>query len=102
MGWCGALVPRRRIGFLERLETTENGFDALYKTNLKHVLLCSQKVARRLVAAMCLRRLLRDVISAISLSAKKPFNSARTRTRVSSTAIRLAAELAWPIPFERV
>jgi 3-oxoacyl-[acyl-carrier protein] reductase len=33
------------------LETTENGWDALYKSNLHHVLLCTQRVARRLVAA---------------------------------------------------
>lgn len=33
------------------LETTENGWDALYKANLRHVLLCTQRVARRLVAA---------------------------------------------------
>ncbi len=33
------------------LETTENGWDALYKANLRHVLLCTQRVARRLVDA---------------------------------------------------
>lgn len=33
------------------LETTENGWDALYKANLRHVLLCTQRVARRLAAA---------------------------------------------------
>jgi NAD(P)-dependent dehydrogenase (short-subunit alcohol dehydrogenase family) len=33
------------------LETTENGWDALYKANLRHVLLCTQRVARQLVAA---------------------------------------------------
>jgi 3-oxoacyl-[acyl-carrier protein] reductase len=33
------------------LETTENGWDALYKSNLRHVLLCTQRVARRLVEA---------------------------------------------------
>ncbi|UUO03289.1 glucose 1-dehydrogenase [Mycolicibacterium novocastrense] len=33
------------------LETTENGWDALYKANLRHVLLCTQRVARRLVEA---------------------------------------------------
>jgi 3-oxoacyl-[acyl-carrier protein] reductase len=32
------------------LETTENGWDALYKSNLRHVLLCTQRVARELVA----------------------------------------------------
>jgi len=31
------------------LETTENGWDALYKANLRHVYLCTQRVARRLV-----------------------------------------------------
>ncbi|HUA94708.1 MAG TPA: SDR family oxidoreductase [Acidimicrobiales bacterium] len=31
------------------LETSENGFDALYRANLKHVLLCSQRVARQMV-----------------------------------------------------
>ncbi|OBA81601.1 oxidoreductase [Mycobacterium sp. 1164966.3] len=31
------------------LETSENGWDALYKTNLRHVLLCTQRVARQLV-----------------------------------------------------
>lgn len=33
------------------LETSENGWDALYKANLRHVLLCTQRVARALVAA---------------------------------------------------
>lgn len=33
------------------LETTENGWDALYRSNLRHVLLCTQRVARRLVEA---------------------------------------------------
>lgn len=33
------------------LETTENGWDALYKSNLRHVLLCTQRVARGMVAA---------------------------------------------------
>src|SRR5438270_11287621 len=31
------------------LETSENGWDALYKANLRHVSLCTQRVARRLV-----------------------------------------------------
>jgi 3-oxoacyl-[acyl-carrier protein] reductase len=33
------------------LETTENGWDALYRANLRHVLLCTQRVARGMVAA---------------------------------------------------
>jgi 3-oxoacyl-[acyl-carrier protein] reductase len=33
------------------LETSENGWDALYKSNLRHVLLCTQRVARPLVEA---------------------------------------------------
>jgi 3-oxoacyl-[acyl-carrier protein] reductase len=33
------------------LETSENGFDALYKANLKHVIVCTQRVARAMVAA---------------------------------------------------
>jgi len=33
------------------LDTTENGWDALYRANLKHVLLCTQRVARGMVAA---------------------------------------------------
>jgi NAD(P)-dependent dehydrogenase (short-subunit alcohol dehydrogenase family) len=33
------------------LDTTENGWDALYKSNLRHVLLCTQRVARALVDA---------------------------------------------------
>ena len=33
------------------LDTTENGWDALYRSNLRHVLLCTQRVARRLVEA---------------------------------------------------
>ena len=37
--------------FSPLLDTTENGWDALYKTNLRHVLLCTQRVARQLVAA---------------------------------------------------
>lgn len=32
------------------LDTTENGWDALYKANLRHVLLCTQRVARQMVA----------------------------------------------------
>lgn len=33
------------------LDTTENGWDALYRSNLKHVLLCTQRVARGMVDA---------------------------------------------------
>ena len=32
------------------LETTENGWDALYRANLRHVLLCTQRVARQMVS----------------------------------------------------
>ncbi|MDA2893680.1 SDR family oxidoreductase [Mycolicibacterium sp. BiH015] len=36
------------------LETSENGWDALYRSNLRQVLLCTQRVARRMVdAAQC-------------------------------------------------
>lgn len=35
--------------FSPLLETSENGWDALYKANLRHVLLCTQRVARQLV-----------------------------------------------------
>jgi NAD(P)-dependent dehydrogenase (short-subunit alcohol dehydrogenase family) len=31
------------------LDTSENGFDALYRSNLKHVILCTQRVARLMV-----------------------------------------------------
>ncbi|WP_373234099.1 SDR family NAD(P)-dependent oxidoreductase [Mycobacterium marinum] len=33
------------------LQTSEKGWDALYRSNLGHVLLCTQRVARRLVAS---------------------------------------------------
>ncbi|SOJ57241.1 3-oxoacyl-[acyl-carrier-protein] reductase FabG [Mycobacterium simulans] len=33
------------------LETSENGWDALYRADLRHVLLCTQRVARQLIAA---------------------------------------------------
>lgn len=33
------------------LDTSENGWDALYRANLRHVLLCTQRVARGMVAA---------------------------------------------------
>ncbi|ORA76210.1 oxidoreductase [Mycobacterium heidelbergense] len=32
------------------LDTSENGWDALYKANLRHVLLCTQRIARQLVS----------------------------------------------------
>ncbi|MCV7344566.1 SDR family NAD(P)-dependent oxidoreductase [Mycolicibacterium rhodesiae] len=35
------------------LDTTENGWDALYRANLRHVLLCTQRVARQLVDERC-------------------------------------------------
>ena len=31
------------------LDTSENGFDALYRANLKHVMVCTQRVARHMV-----------------------------------------------------
>jgi 3-oxoacyl-[acyl-carrier protein] reductase len=37
--------------FSPMLDTSENGWDALYRSNLRHVLLCTQRVARRLVDA---------------------------------------------------
>jgi NAD(P)-dependent dehydrogenase (short-subunit alcohol dehydrogenase family) len=33
------------------LETSENGWDALYKSNLRHVLLCTHRVAKAMAAA---------------------------------------------------
>jgi 3-oxoacyl-[acyl-carrier protein] reductase len=33
------------------LETSENGWDALYRANLRHVLLCTQRIARQMVSA---------------------------------------------------
>ena len=33
------------------LDTSENGWDALYRSNLRHVLLCTQRVARGMVEA---------------------------------------------------
>jgi 3-oxoacyl-[acyl-carrier protein] reductase len=34
------------------LETSENGWDALYRANLKHVILCTQRVARMMVEGL--------------------------------------------------
>jgi 3-oxoacyl-[acyl-carrier protein] reductase len=39
------------VFFSRLLETSENGWDALYKANLRHVLLCSRLVAGKLVNA---------------------------------------------------
>jgi NAD(P)-dependent dehydrogenase (short-subunit alcohol dehydrogenase family) len=39
------------VFFSPLLDTTENGWDALYRANLRHGLLCTQRVARQLVAA---------------------------------------------------
>ena len=39
------------VFFSPLLETTENGWDALYRANLKHVILCTQRVARQMVAS---------------------------------------------------
>jgi 3-oxoacyl-[acyl-carrier protein] reductase len=39
------------VFFSPLLETSENGWDALYKANLRHVLLCTQLVAQQLAAA---------------------------------------------------
>jgi len=35
--------------FAPILDTSENGFDALYRANLKHVIVCTQRVARTMV-----------------------------------------------------
>lgn len=45
------------------LDTTENGWDALYKSNLRHVYLCTQRVARGLVE----RGLAGSIISVTSI-----------------------------------
>ena len=37
--------------FSPLLETSENGWDALYRANLRHVLLCTQRVSRAMVDA---------------------------------------------------
>ena len=39
------------VFFSPILETSENGWDALYRSNLKHVILCTQRVARTMVDA---------------------------------------------------
>lgn len=38
------------VFFSPLLETSENGWEALYKANLSHVLLCTQRIARQLVS----------------------------------------------------
>jgi 3-oxoacyl-[acyl-carrier protein] reductase len=45
------------------LETSENGWDALYRSNLKHVMLCTQRVARAMIA----RRIGGSIISVTSI-----------------------------------
>ncbi len=37
------------VFFSSLLETSEKGFDALYRANLKHVIVCTQRVARSMV-----------------------------------------------------
>lgn len=39
------------VFFSQLLDTSENGWDALYKANLRHVLLCTQSVAGKLLGA---------------------------------------------------
>jgi 3-oxoacyl-[acyl-carrier protein] reductase len=39
------------VFFSSLLETSENGWDALYRANFKHVILCTQRVARTMVEA---------------------------------------------------
>src|ERR1700728_1979174 len=45
------------------LDTSENGWDALYKSNLRHVYLCTQRVARQMVE----RKLPGSIISVTSI-----------------------------------
>ena len=50
LGPVSILVNNAGAVFLSPiLETSENGFDALYRANLKHVILCTQRVARGMV-----------------------------------------------------
>ena len=52
LGPVGILVNNAGGVFISPLlETSENGFDALYRANLKHVIVCTQRVARTMVAA---------------------------------------------------
>jgi NAD(P)-dependent dehydrogenase (short-subunit alcohol dehydrogenase family) len=52
LGPVGILVNNAGAVFLSPiLETSENGFDALYRANLKHVIVCTQRVARVMVEA---------------------------------------------------
>ena len=52
VGHVGILVNNAGAVFSSPiLDTSENGFDALYRANLKHVILCTQRVARSMVAA---------------------------------------------------
>ena len=52
LGPVTILVNNAGGAFFSRLlETSENGWDALYKANLRHVLLCTQVVAGKLVEA---------------------------------------------------
>ncbi len=51
LGTVSILVNNAGGSFVSPLlETTENGWDALYRANLRHVLLCTQRVSQRLVA----------------------------------------------------
>jgi 3-oxoacyl-[acyl-carrier protein] reductase len=51
LGTVGILVNNAGGVFASPLlDTTENGWDALYRANLRHVLLCTQRVARAMIA----------------------------------------------------
>jgi 3-oxoacyl-[acyl-carrier protein] reductase len=50
LGPVNILVNNAGAVFLSPiLETSENGFDALYRANLQHVIVCTQRVAREMV-----------------------------------------------------
>ena len=70
------------------LDTSENGWDALYKANLRHVLLCTQRVARLLVS----ERLAGSIISVTSIEGVRAAPVTRhtpRRRRASSITPRL-------------
>lgn len=59
------------------LETSENGWNALYKANLRHVLLCTRRVTRQLVSS----GLAGSVISLTSIEGVRAAPGARATRR---------------------
>jgi NAD(P)-dependent dehydrogenase (short-subunit alcohol dehydrogenase family) len=76
------------------LDTTENGWDALYQANLRHVYVCTQRVARGIAE----QHLSGSTISVTSIEGVRAAPGSEKRFGLVVPTVVPATSMKWPVP----